>query len=204
MALPKRLIVGLSGASGVILGVRMLEVLRPLDIEVHLVMSKAAEQTLACETDLTRADVRKLADKAYHSNDIAAAIASGSFRTMGMIVIPCSIRTMSEIATGVTSSLLTRAADVVLKERRRLALVVRETPLHALHLRTMTSLAEAGAIIVPPVPAFYGRPKSVDDIIDHTVGRVLDLFDIEAGIVKRWRGAEQRAFKKFSRDADDA
>jgi len=204
MATPKRLIVGLSGASGIILGVRMLEVLRSLAIEVHLVMSKAAEQTLVCETDLKREDVRKLADKAYHPSDIAAAIASGSFRTMGMVVIPCSIRTMSEIATGVTSSLLTRAADVVLKERRRLVLVVRETPLHALHLRTMTSLAEAGAIIVPPVPAFYGRPESVDDIIDHTVGRVLDLFDLEAGIVKRWRGAEQRAFRKFGRDTDEA
>jgi 4-hydroxy-3-polyprenylbenzoate decarboxylase len=203
MATPKRLIVGLSGASGVVLGVRLLEVLKPLDVETHLVMSKAAEQTLACETDLKREKVRALADKAYHVNDIAAALASGSFRTLGMVVIPCSIRTMSEIATGVTSNLLTRAADVTLKERRRLVLVVRETPLHLLHLRTMTSLAEAGAIIAPPVPGFYSRPKTVDDMVDHTVGRVLDLFDIEAGIVKRWRGVEQRAFKKFGRAADD-
>lgn len=199
----KRLVVGLSGASGIILGVRLLEVLKPLGIETHLVMSKAAEQTLACETDLTRAQVRRLADTAYHINDVAAAISSGSFRTMGMVIIPCSIRTMAEIASGVTSSLLTRAADVALKERRRLVLVVRETPLHALHLRAMTSLAEAGAIIAPPMPAFYSRPKTVDDIVDHTVGRVLDLFDIEAGVVKRWRGAEQRAYKKSGRGPED-
>jgi flavin prenyltransferase len=184
------LIVGISGASGAILGVRMLEVLRTTDVEVPLVMSKAAELTLALETDLKRDHVRALAHAAYNVADVAAAISSGSFQTMGMVIIPCSIRTMSEIASGVTSNLLTRAADVVLKERRRLVLVVRETPLHALHLRTMASLAEAGAIIAPPVPGFYARPKSVDDIVNHTVGRVLDLFGIEAGVVKRWQGAQ--------------
>jgi flavin prenyltransferase len=188
------LIVGISGASGAILGARMLEVLRIVDVEVHLVMSRAAELTLACETDLKREQLRAMAHTTYNITDIAAAISSGSFRTMGMVIIPCSIRTMSEIASGVTSNLLTRAADVVLKERRRLVLVVRETPLHALHLRTMASLADAGAIIAPPVPGFYALPKSVDDIVDHTVGRVLDLFDIEAGVVKRWRGARVSAF----------
>ena len=184
------LIVGISGASGAILGVRMLEVLRTVDVEVHLVMSKAAELTLTLETDLKRDQLRALADTTYSITDVAAAIASGSFRTMGMVVIPCSIRTMSEIASGATSNLLTRAADVVLKERRRLVLVVRETPLHTLHLRTMVSLAEAGAVIAPPVPGFYARPRSVDDIVNHTVGRVLDLFGIEAGVVKRWQGGQ--------------
>jgi 4-hydroxy-3-polyprenylbenzoate decarboxylase len=185
------LVVGISGASGAILGVRMLEVLRATDVEVHLVMSKAAELTLALETDWKRDQVRALAHVVYNVADVAAAISSGSFRTMGMVVIPCSIRTMSEIASGVTSNLLTRAADVVLKERRRLVLVVRETPLHTLHLRTMASLSEAGAIVAPPVPGFYARPQSVDDIVNHTVGRVLDLFGIEAGVVRRWQGGGQ-------------
>lgn len=193
MTAPKRLIIGISGASGGILGVRMLEVLKPLDVEVHLVVSRAAELTLACETDRKRDEIRALADKAYRIDDIAASISSGSFRTLGMVVIPCSVRSMSEIASGVTSTLLSRAADVVLKERRRLVLVVRETPLHVLHLRTMTSLAEAGAIIAPPVPGFYSRPESVSDIVDHTVGRVLDLFDIDAGVVRRWRETDAAA-----------
>jgi 4-hydroxy-3-polyprenylbenzoate decarboxylase len=187
------LIVGISGASGAVLAVRMLEVLRIADVEVHLVMSKAAELTLACETEIKRDQLRAMAHTVYNITDIAAAISSGSFRTQGMVIIPCSIRTMSEIASGVTSNLLTRAADVVLKERRRLVLVVRETPLHVLHLRNMASLAEAGAIIAPPVPGFYALPKSVDDIVDQTVGRVLDLFDIETGVVKRWRGAHAGA-----------
>lgn len=199
----KRLIVGLSGASGVILGVRLLEILKPLDVEVHLVMSRAAEQTLACETDLKRDHVRKLADVVHPINDIAASISSGSFRTLGMVIIPCSVRTMSEIACGTTTTLLTRAADVILKERRKLVLVVRETPFHLLHLRNMVSLAEAGAIIAPPLPAFYNMPKSVDDIVDHTCGRVLDLFDIEAGVVKRWRGAQQKAFKRAPKADED-
>lgn len=198
----RRLVVGISGASGVILGVRMLEVLRGIDVEVHLVMSKAAELTLMYETDYDRDRVRALADVCYPINDVGAAISSGSFRTEGMVIAPCSIRTMSELATGVTSSLLTRAADVVLKERRRLVLAVRETPLHALHLRNMASLAEAGAIIAPPAPGYYSRPESVDDIVNHTVGRLLDLFGIEANLVRRWGDASSpKAAKKSSRRA---
>jgi 4-hydroxy-3-polyprenylbenzoate decarboxylase len=179
-------VVGISGASGVILGVRLLETLRRLSVDSHLVLSRAAEVTLAHETDLKVADVRALATAHYSPADIGAAIASGSFRTLGMIVAPCSIRSMSEIATGVTSSLLTRAADVTLKERRPLVLMVRETPLHVGHLRTMTQLAEMGAVIAPPVPAFYTRPQSLDDLIDHTVGRALDLFGLDSGTVRRW------------------
>jgi 4-hydroxy-3-polyprenylbenzoate decarboxylase len=183
-----RLIVGISGASGTIYGVRLLELLRKTEIETHLVMSKSAEMTLVYETDFKPKDVRALATVHYPVTDIGAAISSGSFATMGMVIAPCSIRTMSEIATGVTSSLLSRAADVVLKEKRRLVLAVRETPLHGGHLRTMAALADIGAIIAPIVPAFYNRPKSVDDIVNHTVGRLLDLFGIDAGIVKRWKG----------------
>ena len=185
-SLPQRLIVGISGASGVIYGIRLLEALRALPVESHLVMTKAAELTLAYETDYKPAAVRALADVAYAPGDLGAALASGSFTTLGMIVAPCSIRSMSEIATGVTTSLLTRAADVMLKERRRLVLMVRESPLHAGHLRTMVALAELGAIIAPPVPAFYSMPRSIDDIVDHTVGRALDLFGIDAGVVRRW------------------
>ena len=183
-----RLIVGISGASGTIYGVRLLEMLRKAEIETHLVMSKSAEMTLVYETDLKPKDVRALASVHYPVSDIGAAISSGSFPTMGMIIAPCSIRTMSEIATGVTASLLSRAADVVLKEKRRLVLAVRETPLHSGHLRSMTTLADIGAVIAPIVPAFYNRPKSVDDIINHTCGRLLDLFGIDTGIVKRWKG----------------
>lgn len=186
MTTPQRLVVGISGASGVILGIRMLETLRRLGVESHLVMSRAAEVTLAHETDWKVADVRALAHTAHGITDIAASISSGSFRTLGMIVAPCSIRTMSEIATGVTSSLLTRAADVTLKERRPLILMVRETPLHLGHLRTLTQLAEMGAVICPPVPAFYTRPRSVDDLVDHAVGRALDLVGLDSGRVRRW------------------
>jgi flavin prenyltransferase len=186
-----RLIVGISGASGVIYGVRLLEALKALPkalrVETHLVMTRTAEVTLAHETRLKVADVRRLADVAYKIDDLAAAISSGSYRTMGMVVAPCSMRSLSEIAHGITSNLLTRAADVVLKERRRLVLVARETPLHAIHLRNMVTLAEMGVVIAPPMPAFYNKPKSLDDIIDHTVGRVLDLFDIDTGQVKRWK-----------------
>ena len=185
---PRRLIVGISGASGTVYGIRMLELLRGSDIETHLVMSKSAEMTLAYETDMKPKDVRALASVHYPVSDIGAAISSGSFPTMGMIIAPCSIRTMSEIATGVTASLLSRAADVVLKEKRRLVLAVRETPLHGGHLRTMTTLADIGAVIAPIVPAFYNRPKSVDDIVNHTCGRLLDLFGIDTGTVKRWKG----------------
>jgi flavin prenyltransferase len=182
----KRLIVGISGASGVAYGVRLLQLLRNAGVETHLVMSKTAEITFAYETDLKISDVVALADKHHAISDMAASISSGSFKTMGMIVAPCSMRSMSEIASGVTATLLTRAADVTLKERRRLVLMVRETPLHAGHLRTMTALSEIGAIIAPPVPAFYAKPDSLEDMIDHTVGRVLDLFDIDVGIVRRW------------------
>jgi 4-hydroxy-3-polyprenylbenzoate decarboxylase len=190
---PRRLVVGISGASGTIYGVRLLEVLKSTDIETHLVMSKSAEMTLVYETDYKPKDVRALAKVNHSVADIGASISSGSFPTMGMIVVPCSIRTMSEIATGVTSSLLSRAADVALKEKRRVVLAVRETPLHGGHLRTMTTLADIGAVVAPIVPAFYNRPKTIDDIINHTVGRLLDFFGIDAKIVKRWKGgpAEQ-------------
>ncbi|MGK0441862.1 MAG: 4-hydroxy-3-polyprenylbenzoate decarboxylase [Pseudohongiellaceae bacterium] len=182
----QRLIVGISGASGVIYGVRMLELLKNTRIETHLVMSKSAELTLNYETDLKAADVQALADEVHAIKNVGASIASGSFKTLGMVVAPCSIRSMSEIACGVTSSLLTRAADVVLKERRKLVLMVRETPFHTGHLRTMTALSEMGAIIAPPLPGFYAQPKTIADIIDHSVGRTLDLFDIDVGVVNRW------------------
>jgi 4-hydroxy-3-polyprenylbenzoate decarboxylase len=187
MADPKRLIVGISGASGVIYGVRLLEALKPLPVETHLVMTRTAEITLAHETELKVADVRRLADVAYKIDDLAAAISSGSYRTVGMVVAPCSMRSLSEIAHGITSNLLTRAADVVLKERRKLVLVARETPLHSIHLRNMATLSDLGVIIAPPVPAFYSRPQTLDDIIDHTVGRILDLFDLDSGKIKRWK-----------------
>jgi 4-hydroxy-3-polyprenylbenzoate decarboxylase len=183
-----RLIVGISGASGTIYGVRLLELLRKAEVETHLVMSRSAEMTLAYETDIKPKDVRALASVHYAVTDIGAAISSGSFPTMGMIIAPCSIRTMSEIASGVTASLLSRAGDVVLKEKRRLVLAIRETPLHVGHLRSMTVLAEIGAVIAPIVPAFYNRPRSVDDIVNHTCGRLLDLFGIDTGIVNRWKG----------------
>ncbi len=183
----KRLIVGITGASGVAYGVRMLEALREAHVESHLVVSKPAEVTLAHETEHKLAEVRGLADAVYGHGDVGAAIASGSFKTMGMIVAPCSIKTLSEIASGVTDNLVSRAADVVLKERRRLVLMVRETPLHVGHLRAMLTAAELGAIIAPPMPAFYAAPSSLADIVDHTVGRALDLFDIESELVRRWR-----------------
>ncbi len=181
-----RIIVGISGASGTIYGARLLELLQPLPVETHLVVSRAAEVTLALETDLKPAAVRARADVVHAIGDLAAPISSGSFRTMGMVVAPCSIRSMSEIASGVTTTLLTRAADVVLKERRRLVLLVRETPLHTGHLRTMTALSEMGAVIAPPVPAFYARPATIAEMIDQTLGRVLDLFGLDSGTVRRW------------------
>jgi 4-hydroxy-3-polyprenylbenzoate decarboxylase len=185
---PRRLVIGISGASGAIYGVRMLEMLQKTDIETHLVMSKSAEMTLVYETKYKPKDIRAFATINHPAADIGASISSGSFPTMGMVVVPCSIRTMSEIACGVTSSLLSRAADVVLKEKRRLVLAVRETPLHGGHLRTMATLADIGAVIAPIVPAFYNKPKTVDDVINHTVGRLLDLFGIETKLVKRWEG----------------
>jgi 4-hydroxy-3-polyprenylbenzoate decarboxylase len=188
MTAPRRLVVGISGASGVVYGVRLLEALHGSDIETHLVISKSAEMTLAYETDRKLADLHALASQVHAAQDLGAAISSGSFKTIGMIVAPCSIRSLSEIAWGTTTSLLTRAADVVLKERRRLVLMVRETPLHLGHLRAMTAAAENGAIILPPVPGFYSLPATVEDIVDQSVGRALDLFDIETELVKRWGG----------------
>lgn len=187
---PSRLIVAISGASGVIYGVRMLELLRSKNVETHLVMSKSAEMTLAYETDFKPKDVKALASVVHPAADIGATISSGSFKTMGMVIVPCSVRTMSEIATGVTSSLVSRAADVVLKEKRRLVLAVRETPLHGGHLRTMVTLSDIGAVLAPIVPAFYSKPKTVDDIVNHTVGRLLDFFNIETG-VRRWQGGPE-------------
>ncbi|AMX08918.1 3-octaprenyl-4-hydroxybenzoate carboxy-lyase partner protein [Enterobacter asburiae] len=188
----KRLIVGLSGASGAIYGVRLLQVLRSVaEVETHLVMSQAARQTLSLETDLSLRDVQALADVVHDARDIAASISSGSFKTAGMVILPCSIKTLSGIVNSYTDTLVTRAADVVLKERRPLVLCVRETPLHLGHLRLMTQAAELGAIIMPPVPAFYHRPISLDDVINQTVNRVLDQFDIDLpeDLFTRWQGA---------------
>jgi len=186
MTNPRRLVVGMSGASGAVLGLRMLKILREIGIETHVIMTRSAITTLAHETDWPLKKVKALAGVWHAVDDIGAAVASGSFKTLGMVIVPCSIRTLSELATGITSNLLTRAADVALKERRRVVLVLRETPLHVGHLRSMLRVAEMGAVIAPPVPGFYARPETVDDIVRHTVGRVLDLFDIEAGLVKRW------------------
>ncbi len=180
----------MSGASGAIYGVRLLQILRDLDIETHLVMSRASQITLALETDYARAEVEALADVVHANSDIGAACSSGSFNAMGMIVVPCSVKTLSEIATGVTASLISRAADVALKERRRLVLMLRETPLHLGHIRAMAAATEAGAIVYPPVPAFYARPTSLEAMIDHTLGRVLSLFDIDAGLVEEWQGSK--------------
>jgi 4-hydroxy-3-polyprenylbenzoate decarboxylase len=188
----RRLVVGISGASGVIYGARLLQLLRNADVETHLVITKAAEVTFAHETSMKIAEVKALADVCHRIDDMAAPISSGSFRTMGMIIAPCSVRSMSEIASGCTTTLLTRSADVALKERRKLVLMLRETPLHTGHLRSMTALSEMGAIIAPPVPAFYNRPESLDDVINHSVGRVLDLFGIEVGAVTRWGERAER------------
>lgn len=185
---PPRLVVGISGASGVVYGARVLDALRELGVESHLVVTRAALLTLSQETDLTPDELTAKADVAHRLNDVGATISSGSFRTLGMIVAPCSVRTMSEIATGVTSTLLTRAADVTLKERRPLVLMVRETPLHLGHLRTMTALAEMGAVIAPPLPAFYAKPDSLEQMIDQSVGRALDVFGLDWSAVRRWEG----------------
>lgn len=188
----KQLIVGISGASGAIYGVRLLQVLRDVaDVQTHLVMSQAARQTLSLETDFSLRDVQALADVVHDARDIAASISSGSFKTAGMVILPCSIKTLSGIVNSYTDTLVTRAADVVLKERRTLVLCVRETPLHLGHLRLMTQAAELGAVIMPPVPAFYHRPQTLDDIINQTVNRVLDQFDIDLpeDLFARWQGA---------------
>lgn len=192
----RRLVVGISGASGVIYGIRMLEVLRDVaDVETHLVMSAAARQTIALETDWSHGDVEALADVVYKPGDIAAALSSGSFRTMGMVVIPCSMGTLSDIATSSSDNLLARAADVTLKEHRRLILVPRESPLHLGHLRLMVQSAEIGAIVCPPMPAFYQRPQTIGQIIDHTLSRLLDLLEIELphDLSMRWEGPVRRS-----------
>lgn len=183
----KRMIVAVTGASGHIYGIRLLQSLRQLDIETHLVMSRSAMVALAYESTMKVAEINALADHVHANDDVAASISSGSFRAHGMIVAPCSVKTLAEIATGVCSTLVSRAADVTLKERRRLVLMVRETPLHLGHCRNMVAATEMGAIIMPPVPAFYPMPTTIDELVDHTVGRALDLFDLEAGLVKRWK-----------------
>lgn len=188
----RRLIVGISGASGFVYGVRLLELLRALDVEIHLVISKAAQLTMAYETEYKLKDVMALADRCYRNDDVGACIASGSYRTMGMVVAPCSMRTLSEIAVGTSSTLLTRAADVMLKERKRLVLLARETPLSLVHLRNMVAVTEMGAIVAPPVPAFYAKPRDLAQMVDHTLGRVLDLFELDSGTVMRWEGGMGR------------
>jgi 4-hydroxy-3-polyprenylbenzoate decarboxylase len=184
----KKMIVAITGASGTIYGIRLLEALSSIGVETHLIMSDSAKITMAMETTFTPSYVESLATEVHSAKNVGASIASGSFRTLGMVVAPCSVHTMSDIAWGSTSNLITRAADVVLKERRRLILLFRETPLHAGHIKTMAQVTENGAIVMPPVPALYSNPKSIDDIIDHTVGRVLDLFDLDNDLVKRWNG----------------
>jgi 4-hydroxy-3-polyprenylbenzoate decarboxylase len=184
----RRLVVGISGASGAIYGVRLLKMLRQANVESHLVVSRSAQITLAQEMDMSLAELQGLADVFYPNTDIGAAISSGSFRVDGMVIAPCSIKTLSEVATGTTGSLLSRAADVMLKERRRLVMMVRETPLHAGHIRSLAAVTEAGAIVYPPVPAFYARPARLEEMVDHTLGRVLDLFDIDTDAVRRWEG----------------
>ena len=192
----QRLIVGISGASGVVYGVRLLEILRDLPVETHLVMSRSAEVTLAYESDLKVSAVYERADVIHKVEDMGAAISSGSFKTAGMVIAPCSVRSLAEIACGVTTNLLTRAADVTLKERRRLVLMVRETPLHSGHLKNMLAVSDMGGIIAPPVPAFYARPDGLEAMVDHSLGRVLDLFDIESGRVGRWGGDSKTRPKK--------
>lgn len=183
----QRLIIGISGASGTVYGIKLLEVLRDIPgVETHLVMTKAAHLTRAAETNYSAQDLAELADVSYSIHDVGAAIASGSYSTMGMIIAPCSMRSLGEIAHGLSSNLLTRAADVVLKEKRRLVLMARETPLHAIHLQNMLTISELGGIIAPPVPAFYNQPKTLDDIVLHSIGRVLDLFDLPAPFMRRW------------------
>jgi 4-hydroxy-3-polyprenylbenzoate decarboxylase len=182
----RRLVVGISGATGIIYASRLLELLKPTDVETHLVVSRAGDITRSQETDLTSERLRGLADVTYTIGNIAAPLASGSFKTIGMVVLPCSMKTLAEIATGLSESLLSRAADVTLKERRRLVLMVRETPLNLIHLRNMLSVTEAGAIVFPPVPAFYTEPSSIEDMVTQTVGRILDLFDIELPGIRRW------------------
>ncbi|TNC25341.1 UbiX family flavin prenyltransferase [Amycolatopsis alkalitolerans] len=202
-ASPRRIIVAITGASGAVYGARLVEMLGDLpEVETHLVITAGARRTLAYETAIDPDSIASSAAVTYREDDLAAAISSGSFRTEGMIIAPCSIKTLSGIANCYDDNLVVRAADVVLKERRRLALLVRETPLHALHLRLMSEVTSAGAIVVPPVPAFYHHPKTVDDIVNQTVGRTLDLFGFDTGVVERWGGSKRAArraqdFRRF-------
>lgn len=184
----KKIIIGLSGASGAIYGIRLLEVLKELDIETHLIISKSAQLTIIKETDYSLEYIKKLSSYNYNNNDIGAKISSGSFRTRGMIIAPCSMNTMSSIANGIEDRLIKRAASVILKEKRKLVLMCRETPLNSIHLENMLKLSNSGVIIAPPVPAFYNKPTTLDDIINHSVARVLDLFNIETKLIKRWEG----------------
>ena len=200
----ERLIVGISGASGVIYGIRLLELLHDLPVETHLVMTRPAELVLATESDLAPKDVRALADVTHPIGNMGAVISSGSFRTMGMVAAPCSMKSLAEIATGMGSTLLARAADVTLKERRRLVLMVRETPLHSGHLRNMLNVSHMGAVIAPPVPAFYAKPESLEQMVDHTLGRILDLFGLESGTVRRWGEDESETGSHMDQNAEAA
>jgi len=184
----KRLIVGISGASGAIYGIRLLQLLKETDVQTHLIISRTARVTIATETDLNTGEVEALADVVHSNQDLGAACSSGSFQTLGMVIAPCSVKTMAEIATGVTANLISRAADVALKERRRVVLMLRETPLHLGHIRSMAAVTEAGAIVYPPVPAFYSKPQNLTEMVDHSLGRVLDLFGLDLDIVRRWNG----------------
>ncbi|NMG75158.1 UbiX family flavin prenyltransferase [Aromatoleum diolicum] len=191
-----RIVVGISGASGAIYGIRILEALKRIGVETDLVMSDSAKRTIVYETDYSINDVKRLAACVHDNNDVGASIASGSFKHAGMIIAPCSIKTLSAVANSFNTNLLIRAADVTLKERRKLVLMLRETPLHLGHLRLMTQVTETGAVLVPPLPAFYHRPKTIDDIINQSVTKVLDQFDIEADLFNRWTGNEERELAK--------
>ena len=184
----KKIIVSITGTSGAIYGIRLLEILRICDVETHLIISKSANLTIATETSFSISDIKKLADYVYHPNDIGAKISSGSFKVNGLIIAPCSMKTLSAIASGLENNLIMRSASVIIKEQKKLALIVRETPLSAIHLENMLKLARIGVAICPPVPAFYNKPATLDDIVNHSIVRVLDLFDIETDLIKRWQG----------------
>jgi 4-hydroxy-3-polyprenylbenzoate decarboxylase len=185
----RQIVVAVTGASGIVYGVRILEVLRDVDdVTTHLIMTAAGRETLLHETGYKTEEVRRLADHVYREHDVAAPLASGSFRTEGMVIVPCSIKTLSAVANSFGDNLVSRAADVTLKERRKLVLVVRETPLHLGHLRLMTAATEAGAVVLPPVPAFYHLPRTIEELVDHTVGKILDQFGIDVGLLPTWGG----------------
>ena len=184
----KKIIVSITGTSGAIYGIRLLEILRRCGVETHLIISKSANLTIATETSFSINDIKKLADYVYHPNDIGAKISSGSFKVNGLIIAPCSMKTLSAIASGLENNLIMRSAGVIIKEQKKLALIVRETPLSAIHLENMLKLARIGVAICPPVPAFYNNPTTLDDIVNHSIARVLDLFDIETNLINRWQG----------------